>query len=571
MGLKDVHSFTRPCRPPFVPLSAVAPMPPVSESLTSPTPPTPGARRDAALEFLLRRMRHRSDFPALSESVARILKTTGSEDDSLADLTGEILEDVALTHKLLRLVNSAQFMHLGQGGTISTVSRAVSLVGFNTVRNMALSLVLLDHMEDKAHAQQLKQEFVKGLMAGSVAGEIAPASRESEGAFIGALFQNLGRMLVTFYFREEDTEIRTLMVDPAFEGDDDAAALQVLGLTHEDLALGVAQAWGLPESLQRAMRKPVGTAPVRAPDDAGERLRWIGAVANEVARAAMAFAPAELPVELARIARKYASVVTGGTDGLIEAATRAHRKLVALTDAMQLQVVAGSPAARLLQSAPVMPADDTPATAPLTPAEARTVEEKRVAYAQARSARAEAASGQGRDAIPAVSTMLAAGVQEVVDAMSEPDFRLDDVLRRILTTMYRSLGFRQVVLCLRDARTDEMRGRFGVGENHAQAVNALRVPLDTAGDLFAAICRKGGDLLMADTSEPQSRSKLPGWYLQSFTAGAFVLLPLMHKGRPLGLIYADHASAGGIVMDEKGFALLRTLRNQAVMAFRQAS
>jgi len=543
-------------------------MPLVSDSLTS---TSSGARRDAALEFLLRRMRHRSDFPALSESVARILKTTDSEDDSLADLTGEILEDVALTHKLLRLVNSAQFMHLGQGGTISTVSRAVSLVGFNTVRNVALSLVLLDHMEDKAHAQQLKQEFVKGLMAGSVAGEIAPASRESEGAFIGALFQNLGRMLVTFYFREEDAEIRALLVDPAFEGDEDAASLQVLGLANEDLALGVAQAWGLPESLQRAMRKPAGAAPARAPDDAGERLRWIGAAANEVATAAMAFTPAELPTELARIARKYGSIVSGGTDGLIEAATRAHRKLVALTDAMQLQVVAGSPAARLLQSAPPVPQDNAPPPTLLTPAEARTVEEKRVAYAQARSARADATTLPSRDAVPAVSTMLAAGVQEIVDAMSDPDFRLDDVLRRVLDTMYRALGFRQVVLCLRDAKTDEMRGRFGVGENHQHAVQALKVPLDTAGDLFAAICRKGGDLLMADTSDPQSRGKLPDWYLKSFNAGAFVLLPLMHKGRPLGLIYADHASAGGIVMDEKGFALLRTLRNQAVMAFRQAS
>ena len=97
------------------------------------------------------------------------------------------------------------------------------------------------------------------------------------------------------------------------------------------------------------------------------------------------------------------------------------------------------------------------------------------------------------------------------------------------------------------------------------------MPLGAGGDLFAAICRKGGDLLIADTTEPRSRDKLPAWYLRDFDAGAFVLLPLMHKERPLGMIYADHASPGGIVMDEKGFALLRTLRNQAAMAFRQAS
>ena len=58
----------------------------------------------------------------------------------------EILKDVALTNKLLRLVNTAHFTH-GGGGGISTVSRAVALVGFAGIRNMALSLVLLEHMQ----------------------------------------------------------------------------------------------------------------------------------------------------------------------------------------------------------------------------------------------------------------------------------------------------------------------------------------------------------------------------------------------------------------------------------------
>ena len=117
----------------------------------------PTAASNATLDFLLRRMRHKSDFPALSDSVARIQRVANSEDDSISDLTHEILKDVALTNKLLRLVNSVHYAHASRG-TISTVSRAVSLVGFNAVRNMALSLVLLDHMEDKAHASQMRED-----------------------------------------------------------------------------------------------------------------------------------------------------------------------------------------------------------------------------------------------------------------------------------------------------------------------------------------------------------------------------------------------------------------------------
>jgi hypothetical protein len=42
------------------------------------------------------------------------------------------------------------------------------------------------------------------------------------------------------------------------------------------------------------------------------------------------------------------------------------------------------------------------------------------------------------------------------------------------------------------------------------------------------------------------------------------------KGAPFGLIYADQAQPGDIQLGEKELALLRTLRKQGVMAFRQA-
>jgi hypothetical protein len=73
---------------------------------------------------------------------------------------------------------------------------------------MALSLVLLEHMQDKGHANQLKEEFLRALMAGSLAGEMCRVGREGEEAFIGAMFQNLGRLLTEYYFPEESRQIR---------------------------------------------------------------------------------------------------------------------------------------------------------------------------------------------------------------------------------------------------------------------------------------------------------------------------------------------------------------------------
>lgn len=71
-------------------------------------------------------------------------------------------------------------------------------------------------------------------------------------------------------------------------------------------------------------------------------------------------------------------------------------------------------------------------------------------------------------------------------------------------------------------------------------------------------------------SSTESLSTLAGVILED-VALTHKLLPLVVKGAPVGLIYADKCEAGAIVPSEKELSLLRTLRNQAVMAFRQAS
>ena len=520
----------------------------------------PTAASNATLDFLLRRMRHKSDFPALSDSVARIQRVANSEDDSISDLTHEILKDVALTHKLLRLVNSVHYAHASRG-TISTVSRAVSLVGFNAVRNMALSLVLLDHMQDKAHASQMREEFLRAMMAGSVAAELCSTAQAAEEAFIGAMFQNLGRMLCEFYFPEEARQVRGLVASGRLEGGEEAAALQVLGLGFEELGVGVARVWALPESLQRCMRKPLGSPMQRAPERGVERLRWAAMAANEVASTLLLVEGAALQPRLDQVGARYARPLALSAEAIGEATLRARRKLVALAEALDLRVEPGARAARLLKLPPAEPGEDAQDDA-LEPLELRAADaEPLPAVLQA----------QDGACVPVaqVNEVLAAGIQDVTNAMVE-NFQLNDVLRMILETMFRALGFRRMVFCLREARGDVLTGRFGLGEGSEAAARAMRIPLKAPGDLFAAVCLRGADTLIGDATEPRLQARLPEWYRARINAPSFLLLPLQIKGQAFALIYADQSTAGGIVVDDKALGLLRTLRNQAVMAFRQA-
>ena len=167
------------------------------DSYLEPAEPVVSAyAKQSTIDFLLRRMRHQSDFSALSESVSTINKITGSDKESIANLSNSILKDFSLTNKILRLVNSVRYRQAG-GGNISTISRAVLVLGFDAVRNIAITVTIFEHLQNKGNASQLKEEFLHAYLAGMLARDVAEksASREVEQVFICAMFHNLGRLL----------------------------------------------------------------------------------------------------------------------------------------------------------------------------------------------------------------------------------------------------------------------------------------------------------------------------------------------------------------------------------------
>ena len=492
----------------------------------------PPASTHATLEFLLRRMRHRTDFPALSGAVVRIQRVAASETETIGGLTELILKDVALTHKLLRVVNAAHYSAVAEGG-VATVSRAVALVGFAGIRNLAMSLVLLEHMPDKQQATQLKSEFLRALLAGMLAAELAPRAGADEEAFLGALFQNLGRLLTEYYFPEEALQIRQVLAEDSSPKAREAAALRVLGIGFDELGCGVARAWGLPEALQRMLRAPRGELPSRPADNAQERARWLARSANALVDALHQAGP---PQALQELAALHAPVLELSVDQVLLATQTARSRLADTARALGLSLPAAAPARRLLEPVPALSIADA----------ATLIMGRPGSQAQA---------------------LLAKGLERVRDPAVGRVMPLNELLQLVLETMHQALQMRHLIFCLREGATGRLVGRLGLGPGAAKVSAAFRITPDAAatGDLFAVLCAKGADLMVADSSSVINR--LPAWYRQQVNAPTFLLLPLQLKGAPIGLIYADKAQAGSIVLGEKELLLLRALRDEAAQAF----
>ena len=126
---------------------------------------------DGILNFLLHRMKNKSDFPAFSKSVMDINeKTTKDPYASARDLANIILKDYSLTNKLLKLVNSAYYGGVGKG--VTSIHQAVVILGLEQVRMTAAAMLVFTQIRNKSNVEELKDSMIKSFMSGLIEIEI---------------------------------------------------------------------------------------------------------------------------------------------------------------------------------------------------------------------------------------------------------------------------------------------------------------------------------------------------------------------------------------------------------------
>jgi HD-like signal output (HDOD) protein len=232
----------------------------------------------STIDFLMRRMQRKQDFPTISSTLADINRLTGDGSVATAEkLANVILRDLALTSKLLKLVNSA--FYGSRTIEISSISHAVVVLGLDTVRMTANTLTLFGHL--KSDSAVLKDSMIKSFLGGLMARHLAQRERlpDVEESFICGMCQNLGENLAIYYFAEEFEEIATLRVQQ--ELDKNAASRGVLGVSYAELGAAVATTWSLPRSIVDSI-KGLPPGPVIAPTDDAQRMRDLAIFSNRL-------------------------------------------------------------------------------------------------------------------------------------------------------------------------------------------------------------------------------------------------------------------------------------------------
>ncbi len=97
----------------------------------------------------------RSEIPAFSYIISEINKQCSDDESSATELAEIILKDASLTSKILKVVNSAYY-NPQYKKPITTVSRAVVLLGFSGIKSILLTTMLIEHaLKSKGKARVL--------------------------------------------------------------------------------------------------------------------------------------------------------------------------------------------------------------------------------------------------------------------------------------------------------------------------------------------------------------------------------------------------------------------------------
>jgi HD-like signal output (HDOD) protein len=503
---------------------------------------SPGGERKVR-ESLLKKVCGDDDMFALGASVARVVQMASSEDQGTHDLAYYVLSDPALTQRILRLSNTAQYRTVS-GTAVTTISRAISLLGFDNVKTTALAMLLVDALSNTEHEAAVRIELEAALCASLVGREMARSSfyQGAEEVSIAALFKNLGPLLIASHEHDRYREISALM--QGGKHTPGQASQMILGASYDALSEAVLSEWKIPDVIVRSLQAPpAGTLKTAA--NRGDWMRQVAALSQDVARLLGKTAKPAVTAEARAMITRYGAALNLDEERLGQLFATVQDGMNGLLQSMNMQ-------ARVRVEEPEEHHEALPDVLLLATLETGGEDEKGC-YP----------SGKPKNA----RDLLLAGVQDVTQMRAGRQARVNDVILAVLETLYRSMGFRFATVCLKDARTQQFRARVSFGDGHAKKQDGFVFPMASTRDLFHLAMENDADLMIADSSSPKVRELLPDWYRKLLPdARSFIVLPLNVNGMQLGLFYADRSVTApeGVPPDET--SLIKALKGQVLAA-----
>lgn len=488
------------------------------------TPTTQPNRLDDWLEII-----RGQNLPIFDSTVQKIVAVSRDESAPMSELAGVILQDPALTARVLKLANSIVYNPTSAG--ISTISRAVIVLGFNAVRNICLTLALVDALLKGAARERLGRELGRAMHAAFQARAMAMArgDKSPEEVFIATLLYRIGELAFWSIGSETGDRLERLASQPGCSPEQ--AQDQVLGFRLSQLSKQLIREWRLTELLQAAINHP-------ANKDVRIQTLMLG---HQIARCAEDKGWQSDDME--RLMRKAAELTRLPPD---------DARTLLLDEARAAVTMAcdyGAPFAAKHIPRPDRLADDGEA-----------------------DAKADELPAAAPAPYPAPDrTMQVKILRELAGALDEERCGFNLIVELVLEGIHRGVGTDRVLFALTTPDKRCVKAKYALGENPEAVTQGFQFSRDANHPdiLFQTLDRKLPRLVTPRDLD-SLRDSIPATLTGLMGAVPFMVAPIIVNHQSIGLFYADRGPSRR-QMDAACFDDFKHFVNQANMGLSLAA
>lgn len=488
--------------------------------------------KNAVLESWIQQLSN-EDMPVFSGTVANVTNAINSKNTSASEVAQIILRDASLTSRLLKVSNS--FNYSPSGNKISTVSRAVMILGFEQVAALTLTLTLVDSLSEAVQRDKLTEEMAQSFHAAVQAQELAKKSgcKSPEDIFVATLLSRLGNMAFWAFSDQEGIDVLNLIESESLSQSE--AEEKVLGFKLRDLTVGLSKSWSLGELLNDFL--------IAETDD--ERFKLIS-VGQEIAQAARNGWDSEGVKPILEHAANELDLAVDEVEELAYQNAKYAKEISRIYGITKVSKQIPQPNINLV--------DETSPN--VTTKEGEVVDEEFSLLTE------ELATSKKTEFYVADGNVQLTIMQEISTVIEEKP-SINIVLEMVLEGLQRGVGMDRALFAIISPDHKTLRCKFSLGDNNDHLCKELIISLSNSENIFHQVI-SSKKAMHVPAAQNEWSGTLAQETLHLLGTPPYLIMPVVVKSKVIGIFLADR-NASGRAVEEKDFIAFQQFCQQANM------
>lgn len=453
---------------------------------------------------------NQEDMPIFGRTVQEIISVSEDYDSNVAQLVQGVLKDASLTTKILKLANTALYNPTDK--EVNTVSRAITLMGFDSVRAICLTIALVESITQSVNRKHLIKEFTCALHSATQARTLCKNidSKKAEEVFVAALLWNIGE-LAFWCFAKDDGEALISELDRGVSKEE--AEMKILGFHLSSLSKQLVKDWNL-------------TALLQDDSDAKKQNNKLYHLVEGCRDLADRVESGWKSEKVLSVMEQLASLCDMDKEELQESVYKNAKAVATISKSYGVKDVVN-----------IMP----------EPPVVLTEQEKRRAKEEEASTDKEEVDG-----LPQYNSTLQLDILREMSMMlnENPDF--NDLIQMALDGICRGIGMDRVLFAMTSADKQYIKARYAIGIESTALLNNFKFKLLTQkANIFRMTLEEKRSFWVGGPS--RGINDIVTDDIFSILGGnSFFLIPILVGGKAIGLFYADRIPSRRD-LDQKSF------------------